>query len=380
MKDLVKQVSTHVVGKNELVEQAFYALVMNEHQLLFGDPGTAKSYLADKLFEAIGTEPFRIQLTKYMDDSNLFGIVNFEKIKQGIVERNYEDSLLNNQYAFLDEFFDANDNTLRLLLQVLNERRYEEGNFTLNKLPLKTVIATTNFMRENDVTAAVLDRFVFKADSVSMKLEQHLKLNNLKQSPIDKIDVDAIQTELKKSTIDIDNDLLEIMFTIKTDFKKETGISVSDRTFQKTIKFVKMIAFLDGRTEVDMGDLKKLRFIWGRLGSKDSNTLVTLIKKRLKNPKVLSTIKKEIDNLDKKLEAVHKTYGIDFGKLASGDIDDSITSSANTILEEYTNLIKEVTTLSKNPDMNEDLKKKVAKAMKVTKYQKAVIQSLCISE
>jgi len=71
-------------------------------------------------------------------------------------------SIIEANFVFLDEFFDASDVVLRSLLTVLNERKFINGSEQIDTA-VHTAIATANYMRMNEVTEAVLDRFTYKS-------------------------------------------------------------------------------------------------------------------------------------------------------------------------------------------------------------------------
>src|SRR3990167_6419859 len=81
-----------------------------KHMLLMGLPGTAKSQFAMNVFGSIdGARTFGIHLTKQTTEEYVFGPINIEELKKGNVIHNTKDSILDADFAFIDEFFDASD-------------------------------------------------------------------------------------------------------------------------------------------------------------------------------------------------------------------------------------------------------------------------------
>ena len=109
-----------------------------------------------------GASVFRVQASKEQQPDTYFGGLDIEDLKSGIIRHNTKGSLVECEFGFIDEIFDANDFTLRALLSLLNERRLLRG---VQNVPaaIHTVIASTNYMRVTEVTEALLDRFMFKA-------------------------------------------------------------------------------------------------------------------------------------------------------------------------------------------------------------------------
>ena len=158
------RVNRQVVGREELLTQTLYALLTREHQLIFSRTGVAKSLYAKAIFGQFeGSNTFEILMTKGTPEEALVGSVRIDELKEGNIVHNTEGSIVDADFAFLDEIFDGNDVALRALLGILNEREFRKGK-QRQGVKLHTAIATTNFLRASDLTEAVIDRFAFKAN------------------------------------------------------------------------------------------------------------------------------------------------------------------------------------------------------------------------
>ncbi len=163
LKEAAQFIGQRVVGREEVIEQAFCALLTGEHMLLQSRTGVGKTLLAEQIFAMFeGARVFRIQASKEQQPDSYFGGLDLELLKRGILQHNTEGSLVESEFGFIDEIFDANDFTLRALLSLLNERRLIRG---VHHQPARihTVIAATNYLRVSEVTEAILDRFLYKA-------------------------------------------------------------------------------------------------------------------------------------------------------------------------------------------------------------------------
>lgn len=159
----MKRISENVIGRGEIVKQAFFAILTGEHMLLLSRTGMAKSYLANYIFNTFdGARVFASQASKDQTPDNYFGPYNIEEFKKGKIKHNIKGSIIESNFVFLDEFFDASDVVLRSLLTVLNERKFINGQEQIDA-SVHTAIATANYMRLNEVTEAVLDRFTYKS-------------------------------------------------------------------------------------------------------------------------------------------------------------------------------------------------------------------------
>ncbi|TFH42816.1 MAG: hypothetical protein E4G96_02630 [Chrysiogenales bacterium] len=159
----MNRIGENVIGRDEIIRQSIFAILTGEHMLLLSRTGMAKSYLAQYIFNTFeGARVFSSQASKDQTPDNYFGPYNIEEFKKGRIRHNIKGSIIEANLVFLDEFFDASDVVLRSLLTVLNERKFINGSEQIDTA-LHTAIATANYMRMNEVTEAVLDRFTYKS-------------------------------------------------------------------------------------------------------------------------------------------------------------------------------------------------------------------------
>ncbi|NUQ65858.1 MAG: MoxR family ATPase [Pirellulales bacterium] len=163
VKRVFSPLERELVGFGPLLIQCIYALLTRENLLVFSPAGTAKTLCASMIFSRIrGARIFDTQMSKGTLAEELFGSVDIEQMKRGRVTHNTCGTLVDADLAFVDEFFDANDMVLRALLGIFNERVFKKGS-QYERASLHTGIAAANYVRANDVTEAVLDRFLFRA-------------------------------------------------------------------------------------------------------------------------------------------------------------------------------------------------------------------------
>ena len=147
--------------RDELVDGALLALLAGQHLLLIGPPGTAKSMLARELCRRIDGQYFEWLLTKFTTPEEIFGPLSLVALEQGRYERVTELKLPEAEIAFLDEVFKANSAILNSLLTILNERRFHQGNVAA-QVPLRTLVAASNELPDEDELAALYDRFLLR--------------------------------------------------------------------------------------------------------------------------------------------------------------------------------------------------------------------------
>jgi MoxR-like ATPase len=163
INDAIEFVQDRVVNREEVVEQIFLAMLIGEHVLLESRTGVGKTLLAEQVFRMFdGARTFMVQASKEQQPDTYFGGLLLDELKQGRLIHNTEGSLVESEFGFIDEIFDANDYTLRALLSLLNERELIRGMQRMRS-NVHTVIAATNYLRISEITEALLDRFLFKA-------------------------------------------------------------------------------------------------------------------------------------------------------------------------------------------------------------------------
>src|SRR5262245_66567498 len=161
-----KELSAALIERDEEVDLVLTALVANEHVLLVGPPGTAKSLLLDSLTRWLEGRRFAILLTKFTTVEEVFGPVSLKGLKEDRFVRVTAGRLPEADLAFLDEVFKASSAILNTLLKVLNERLFDPGDGAAGKVPLRVCVAASNeypqaFEGGKELCAA-FDRFLLR--------------------------------------------------------------------------------------------------------------------------------------------------------------------------------------------------------------------------
>ncbi len=295
LKDAAWFIGQRVINREEVIEQAFCALLTAEHMLLQSRTGVGKSLLAEQIFSMFeGSRLFRVQASKEQQPDTFFGGLDLEELKAGRIIHNTKGSLVESDFGFIDEIFDANDFTLRALLSLLNERRLLRGLQDVAS-PLHSVIAATNYLRVSEVTEALLDRFLFKAVILPDKdpfiqyqiSQRYLIYGGKTAEPVKRIPLLRLQHMHKIITgrsddfqISITNELLYFTNIVIRHFeflrnrqlsehaKRGDGVDfyISPRTQAKSLDLLRALALLKGRTNVVHDDVSQLYFIFATVG------------------------------------------------------------------------------------------------------------------
>ncbi len=295
LKEAAAFIGSRVVNREEVIEQAICALLTGEHLLLQSRTGAGKSLLAEQVFSMFdGARIFRVQASKEQQPDTFFGGLDLEELKAGRIIHNTAGSLVESEFGFIDEIFDANDFTLRALLSLLNERRLYRGIQNVAS-PLHTVIAATNYLRISEVTEALLDRFMFKAiilpdkdPFIQYKISQrYLELGGKTATPPKRISYTrlkhlsrVVKGEATDMVISVTNEMLYFTNIVIRHFEflrnrqlhdrstnaPNTDFYISPRTQAKSLDLLRALAMLKGRTAVVHDDVSRLYFIFATVG------------------------------------------------------------------------------------------------------------------
>ena len=267
-----------LLERDKELKQLMYAMLTGEHLFLQGEAGTGKSMLARHAFNLVsGAKLFSIQMSEATLSEHLFGAYDMLTWKdKGVLMRDITNSLIEADFAFIDEIFDGREDVLRTLLGVLNERKFSEGR-QQEEANLHTAVATANYTTINEKTIPILDRFLFKAIIKPIKskanrlkmYKQHIdkagKLTDYEIKPLMTIaQLRDFTNKLYSNQVTIDADILEVYDELIQEFAKEMESKkkkfISARTANKLLDIVKAAALLDNRTQVKFKDLYEVKY------------------------------------------------------------------------------------------------------------------------
>ncbi|MHA1279173.1 MAG: AAA family ATPase [Candidatus Helarchaeota archaeon] len=189
VRDIAQQVITEirkvVVGKGEVMQNIFIALLADGHVLMEGVPGVAKTFMANAFADVLGCSFKRIQFTPDMLPADVTGTNVFDtssatfKLKKGPVFANV---------VLADEINRAPPKTQAALLECMQERQVTlEG--TTHKLDRPFIVIATQNPIELEGTyplpEAQVDRFLFKLIVGYPTDTEEVEIIQRKHSPVD---------------------------------------------------------------------------------------------------------------------------------------------------------------------------------------------------
>ncbi|MBI4449716.1 AAA family ATPase, partial [Candidatus Uhrbacteria bacterium] len=162
--DKLLQIREELVGysfeRETVVDGVLTGLVAGHHALLIGPPGTDKSRLIRALCHRItDARYFGRLLTKFTHPDELFGPLDVMELERGHYRRVTMGRLPEAEIAFLDEVFKSGSAILNTLLELMNERMFNDGS-ERKAVPLRMLIGASNELpNPEDGLEAFADRF-----------------------------------------------------------------------------------------------------------------------------------------------------------------------------------------------------------------------------
>ncbi len=256
---------------------ALMATLSRENYLLIGPPGTAKTTLIYALSKLLNAKWFYRQLTKFTDLEEILGPIDIAKLLDGKIERIYTNSIVESEFALLDEIFNASSAILNTLLSILNERVVYDGN---KVVPVKTwtVFGASNRVPEEEELQALYDRFPLRVftewvspdDTEPLIIKGwELRMDLERIEPLATMDdVYSINKVITQYVYEHVRDISKVISPIISNYVEH--IPISNRTRVKVPMYVATYLLLHGidigRTEITpallrVGTIKVLKYL-----------------------------------------------------------------------------------------------------------------------
>lgn len=269
---LKEEISKKVIGQKEMIEKILIGILTENHILLEGLPGLAKSLTINTISETLGLKFSRIQFTPDLLPSDIIGTEIYNEktgdfsVKKGPIFANI---------VLADEINRAPAKVQSALLESMQEKQVTIANETF-KLERPFIVLATQNPIEQDGTyplpEAQQDRFLMKVKVEYPTYQEELTMidmitgkTELKDIVINRIlDVEELarmKEEVKEVTIDekLKEYILKIIF--KTREKSEyISCGASPRASISLVVASKAAAYIGGRNYVMPSDIKKVIF------------------------------------------------------------------------------------------------------------------------
>lgn len=260
-------VSKVIIGKEQLIDRLFIAMVTAGHVLLEDVPGTGKTLLAKSLSRSVDCTFKRVQFTPDLLPSDLSGIYFYN---QKISEFEFRPGPLFTNILLADEINRATPRTQASLLECMEERQISIDGVTHALQEPFLVIATQNPLEQQGtfpLPEAQLDRFLFKLSMGYPSAEESVNiLKRFKeQQPLESLTAvtasnSLIQARQVVSKVHVSDELISYIVQLAEQSRADEAVvaGVSPRGCQALLKAVQVQAVLEGRAFVTPDDVKKL--------------------------------------------------------------------------------------------------------------------------
>lgn len=267
-KDFLEEVHKRVVGKDEVIDSVFIALLAEGHVLLEGVPGIAKTYLTNAIAETLSCDFRRIQFTADLLPSDIIGTVVLDRktdkfrVKKGPLFTNF---------LLADEINRSPPKTQSALLEAMQENQVT---IDITTFPLTypfIVVATQNPIEMEGtypLPEAQLDRFLFKVEVGYPSPEEEIEVLRKKKS--EEVAVDPVLTIEKlakakdwiSSNVEISEEVMKYCVQVVHATRSHPSVlyGASPRASISFLRAGRVKAALEGRDYVIPDDIKGLSY------------------------------------------------------------------------------------------------------------------------
>jgi MoxR-like ATPase len=277
LQHLQRRLKEQFTDRDLAVDLLVLATLSQEHLLLLGPPGTAKTELLTRFTRLIDARAFHYLLTRFTEPTELFGPLDLEQFQQGNFAIHTKGMLPEAQIAFLDEVFQGSSAILNTLLAVVHERIFHNG-AKRQSVPLLTLVGASNHLPDDPWLRAFADRFVLRLEVPPVgeaHLDGLLELGwELEKQRIQATSAAAVQEQAEIEVKDLDQlhrrllevkleDVRPLYASLVREIRAE-GIELSDRRVVKGLKLVAAAALLREADVAEARDFWPLNHVWGR--------------------------------------------------------------------------------------------------------------------
>lgn len=261
---IIKEVAAQFVERDNEVMQLALCLLAEQHAVLLGEPGIAKSkLLAAIVSRFVGARLWKKLLRRDSTCDETFGPLSLKGLEADEYRRVTFGTLAEAEIGCGEEVFKCNSTVLNGILDIINERTFENGPTTI-KCPLISFIATSNEEPQSDDLNAFYDRLLVRivvrdiqedaafADFLDL-LDANPSPANFAFSSLD--DLKDAHKEVRGVTIGADAKTAIIQLRKKL---HKAGIRPSPRRIAACVAYLRAVAWLEGRSQIEVDDLMAL--------------------------------------------------------------------------------------------------------------------------
>lgn len=285
MKRVMAALESATIEREGEARALLLGLIANEHVLLVGPPGTAKSYLCRIMAAAVsGCRYVERLLSPTTPPEAVFGPVSLSALREDRYEHVGAGSVTDTELVFLDEWPRASDAIKDTLLHLLGPERQALVGTKQVKAPLRSAVAAANTWVEGADQAAALDRWLIRREVRPLSPAGRRRL--VRET------LPAVAPVVTLAELDAASAAAAVMpvseaawsaYETILDELAAAGVRPSDRRIRAAVKVARAAAVLDGAAEVAPSHLEPLGdVLWDAPGEQQGKAAEIVL--RIANP------------------------------------------------------------------------------------------------
>ncbi len=281
-KKIMGQVRKALVGQDQVVRMTMIGLFSQGHCLLMGVPGLGKTLLVRTLASSLSLDFKRVQFTPDLMPSDITGteVIQEDKTTGERSFRFIKGPVFTN-ILLADEINRTPPKTQASLLEAMQERQVTAGGIKRSLDEPFFVLATQNPIEQEGtypLPEAQMDRFMFRIDVGYPTEAEEKKILNMTtsgyvpdiQPVLDRDEILELQSLVPKVNIsdDVLNYILKLVRSSRCGMEgvpdfvdKWISWGAGPRASQYLVLGAKTIAILDGRSKVEINDVKEVAHV-----------------------------------------------------------------------------------------------------------------------
>ena len=256
IQNILTEIESVIVGKNENVEKILMAILAQGHVLMEDVPGVGKTTAALTFAKVLGLDTRRVQFTSDTVPSDVIGYSVYDKKEDSFV---YKPGAIMTNLLLADEINRTSSKTQSALLEAMEERRVTVDGRTYELPTPFVVLATQNPTGSAGTTllpSSQLDRFLIR---LSMGYPDHKSQINIlrdrhSENPLDRVMPVVTKDELlslvqETRNVEANDRIFDYITTLAeaTRTHPMVELGVSPRGALALCRMAKAHAFLAGR-------------------------------------------------------------------------------------------------------------------------------------
>ncbi len=258
-----KEISAHVIGYEQVVDDLLVCLISKGHLFMIGVPGIAKTTLAKTFAQATGLSWNRIQFTQDILPSDILGHYYYNQKTQ---EFNLRKGPVFSELILADEINRSTPKTQSALIEAMQERQVTIEGTTMPLPHPFLVLATKNPIETEGVyplPEAQLDRFLYSVEMDYLPKDQELQMLTKKNKTRKKPQKIIAAEEVKQligmhHQVYAEQSILNYIIEIIDETRNHTQLvmGASPRASEHLLYASKAFALINGREYVIPDDVR----------------------------------------------------------------------------------------------------------------------------